>query len=107
MNLPAEIQPTEATVSAYETLRGRCLDPHPRATGELGLSVLLRQGMLEWTRTRSPAPNTTQANPASLDSARVLAPLHEAIIHVMVTMTMSVHDRHTPEYCTHELGSPG
>jgi hypothetical protein len=107
MNLPAEIQPTAATVSAYETLRGRCLDPHRRVTGELGLSVLLRQGMLAWTRTRAPVPITTQANPASLDSARVPAPLHEAIIHVMVTMTTSVHDRRTSEYCTHELGSPG
>lgn len=93
MTRPAEIQPTDATVSAYETLRRRCLDPHARGTGELGLSVLLRQGMLEWTRTHSPAPHTTQANPVSLDSARVPAPLHEAIIHVMVTMTMSVHDR--------------
>jgi hypothetical protein len=91
MNTPVEMRPTQATVSAYERLRGRYLEPLlTRVDGELGLSVLLRQGMFAWTRTCSSAPNLAQASPAPLDNARVPAPLHHAIIDVMVSMATSV-----------------
>ncbi len=90
MNTPAETRPTEATVSAYERLRGRCLEPHPRVDGELGLSVLLRDGMLAWTRICSPVFNTAHTNPTPLDTARIPSPLYESIIDVMVAMATSL-----------------
>lgn len=90
MNTPAEIRPTEATVSAYEGLRGRLLDPYPRVSGELGLNVLLRQGMLAWTRISLPVPGTAQTTAMPLDTARVPDPLQVDVIDVMVNMVTSV-----------------
>jgi hypothetical protein len=90
MNAPAETRPTEATVSAYETLRRRCLESPPRVDGELGLSVLLRHGLLAWSRTCLPVLNAARTRPASIDTARVPSPLRDGIIDVMVTMTTSV-----------------
>ena len=90
MNTPAETRPTEATVSAYETLRRRCLEDSPRVDGELGLSVLLRHGMLAWTRTCSPLLNAAHTHPVPLDTARVPPPLRDGIIDVMVSMATSI-----------------
>ncbi len=90
MKTPAETRPTEATVIVYETLRRRCLERHPRVNGELGLSVLLRNGMLAWTRTCSPLLSAACTRPAPLDTARVPSPLRDGIIDVMVTMATSV-----------------
>jgi hypothetical protein len=90
MNTQAETRPTEATVSTYETLRRRCLEDPPRADGELGLSVLLRHGMLAWTRTCSPLHNTAHTRSAPLDTARVPSPLRDGIINVMVSMATSI-----------------
>ena len=89
MNTPTEIRPTEATVSVYETLRERCLEYPPQVEGELGLSVLLRHGMLAWTRTCSPLLNAARPRPAPVDTARVPSPLRDGIIDVMVTMVTS------------------
>ena len=90
MNTPAETRPTEATVSAYETLRRRCLEYSPGVDGgELGLSILLRQGMLAWTRTCSPLLNAARTHSAPLDTARVPSPLRDGIIDVMVSMVTS------------------
>ncbi len=85
----AEIRPTEATMSAYETLRRQCLEHPPRVNGELGLSVLLRHGLLAWTRICSPVLNTVHPSPVPLDTARVPSPLRNGIIDVMVTMLTS------------------
>lgn len=89
MNTPAETRPTEATVIVYETLRRRCLEYPPRVDGELGLSVLLRHGMLAWTRTCPPLLNAARPRPAPVDTARIPLPLHDGIIDVMVTMVTS------------------
>jgi hypothetical protein len=89
MNTPAETRPTEATVSAYEMLRRRCLEYPPRVDGELGLSVLLRHGMLAWTRTCPSLPRVARSRPAPVDTARVPSPLRDGIINVMVTMVTS------------------
>lgn len=89
MNTRAKTCPT-AAVSTYERLRGGYLEARPHLADELGLSVLLRQGMLAWTRTCTPAPGTSSPPPAPVDRTRVPAPLHEDIIHVMVTMTTSL-----------------
>ena len=90
MNTPAETRPTEATVCAYETLRRRCLEDPPRIDGELGLSILLRHGMLAWTRTCSPLLNAVHTHPLSLDTARVPSPLRDGIIDVMASMATSI-----------------
>ena len=92
MNAPAEIRPTEATVSAYETLRRCCLESPPRVDGELGLSVLLRHGMLAWTRTCPSLLNAASPRPAPVDIARVPSPLRDGIIDVMVTMVTSASE---------------
>jgi hypothetical protein len=86
MNTPADKRPTETTVSAYEQLRARILDPHLRVNGELGLSVLLRQGLLAWTRTYSALLSEVHTSAMRLDSTRVSASLHHEIIDVMVAM---------------------
>jgi hypothetical protein len=79
-----------AALSTYERLRGSYLEARLRLAGELGLNVLLRQGMLAWTRTCPPALPTSLPPPAPVDRTRVPGPLHEDIIHVMVTMTTSL-----------------
>lgn len=90
MKSPVQTRPTEAAVSTYERLRGSCLEARSRLAGELGLNVLLRHGMLAWTRTCPPALDTSRARPAPLDTARVPSPLHEDIINVMVAMATSL-----------------
>jgi hypothetical protein len=89
MNTQAETRPTEATVIFYETLRRRCLEYSPRVDGELGLSVLLRHGMLAWTRICPSLHNAVHPRPAPVDTARVPSPLRDGIIDVMVTMVTS------------------
>jgi hypothetical protein len=86
MNTGAETRASEATVSTYERLRGGCLAARPRLAGELGLSVLLRHGMLAWTRACVPVFETKSPAAVRLDTARVPSPLHEDIIDVMVAM---------------------
>jgi hypothetical protein len=88
MNPPPEPRPSEATIGVYEQLRERMLDPHHRITGELGLNVLLRHGMLAWSRTTSPLLIEACVSPTSLDTTRISAPLHEEIIDLMVTMAI-------------------
>ncbi len=90
MNTSAETRPTEVAVNAYETLRRRCLEDPPRLDGELGLSVLLRHGMLAWTRTCSPLLNAVCIRPAPLNTARIPSPLRDGIIDVMVSMATSI-----------------
>jgi hypothetical protein len=89
-----------ATVSTYERLRNGYLEARLHLAGELGLNLLLRQGMLAWTRTRPMTPGTPPPAPAALDRTRVPVPLHEEIVHVMVTMTTclsrSVHGGASP-----------
>jgi hypothetical protein len=86
----AETCPTAATVSAYERLRGCCLEARSAHAGELGLKVFLRHGMLAWTRTCPPALGTSRPLPAPLDTARVPSPLHEDVVNVMVAMATSL-----------------
>jgi len=71
MNTSAGTRPREAMVSAYERLRGGCLEAPPRLGGELGLSVLLRHGMLAWTRAWAPPLETKSPAAVRLDTARV------------------------------------
>jgi len=87
MNTRVETCPL-AAVSTYERLRGGYLEARLRLAGELGLNVLLRQGMLAWTRTCRAARSSP--TPAPVDRTRVPGPLHEDIVHVMVTMTTSL-----------------
>lgn len=89
MNTPVETRPTGATVRAYEMLRGRCLEHPPRINGEHGLTVLLRHGMLAWSRTCLPLPNPVHPRPMLIDNARVPSPLRDGIINVMVSMVTS------------------
>jgi hypothetical protein len=90
MNTRVEPCPTAATVSAYERLRSHCLEARPRVAGALGLSVLLRYGMLAWAHACVPARQAKRPPAAvRLETARAPAPLHEDIIDVMVSMTMS------------------
>lgn len=90
MKTRVEPCPTAPTVSAYERLRSHCLEARPRIAGELGLSVLLRHGMLAWIHACMPALQAKRP-PASapVDTACVPSPLHEDIIDVMVSMAMS------------------
>ena len=90
MNTPTEPRPTAATVSAYERLRGGCLAARPRLAGELGVSVLLRHGMLAWTRASVPALEAKPPPSVPLDTARVPSPLPEDIIDVMVARATSL-----------------
>lgn len=89
MNTAVKTQPTAATVSTYERLRQSYLEQHPRVDGELGLSVLLRHGLLAWMRTLTSLPKVTLTNPAPLDSERLPSPLRNDIIDVMVSMVTS------------------
>jgi len=90
MNTRPEPCPIAATVSAYERLRGDYLEARLRLAGELGLNVLLRQGMLAWTRVCLAPLELSSAPAGPVDRTRVPAPLHEEIIHVMVTMATSL-----------------
>jgi hypothetical protein len=90
MNARVETDPTAATVHTYERLRGSYLETRLYLAGELGLNVLLRQGMLAWIRTCPPARGSPSPPPGPVDRTRVPAPLHEDIIDVMVTMTTSL-----------------
>jgi len=73
-------------VKTDERLRSACLEVRSALAGELGLNVLLRHGMLAWTRTCLLALGTARPLATPVDTARVPSPLHEDIIHVMVTM---------------------
>jgi hypothetical protein len=88
MNPPPEPPPSEVTLGVYEQLRERMLEPTPRVTGELGLNVLLRHGMLAWTRITSPLLGEARLSPTPLDTPRISAPLHEEIIDLMVSMAI-------------------
>jgi hypothetical protein len=90
MTTCAEPYPTAATVSAYERLRGGCLEARRRLAGELGLSVLLRYGMLAWIRACVPALEAKPPACVPLDTARVPSSLREDIIDVMVAMATSL-----------------
>lgn len=89
MNVPAEMRPSKAIVSAYERLRERIVEPHRRVNGALGLNILLRHGLLAWMRTYSPALIDTRTSPAPIDTTRVPSALRDDIIDVMVTMATS------------------
>ena len=86
----AETCPTEATANTYERLRSSCLEARSRLAGEFGLNVLLRHGMLAWTRTCPAALGATRPLPAPIDTARISSPLHEDILDVMVAMATSI-----------------
>ena len=43
----------DTAVNAYERLRTRILEAGVQSTDELGLAVLLRNGMLAWLRTHA------------------------------------------------------
>jgi hypothetical protein len=90
MTSPVEATPTEGTVTAYETLRSRCLDHRIRRDGGVGLSVFLRQGMLAWARTVRAEPNRLPKPPVPRDSSPIPATLRAGIIDVMVAMVTSV-----------------
>ncbi len=90
MNTSAETQPSDTTISTYEMLRRQSIEHATRASGELGLSVFLRHGMLAWTRTCSPPPNATVTPPVPLDTALVSLSLRDDIIGVMASMVTSV-----------------
>lgn len=77
-------------MAAYETLRERFLNLSSRPASDLGLNVLLRQGMLAWLRAQAPVPNPRRPpRPAHVDSTRVATDLHDELIHAMVAMTMA------------------
>jgi hypothetical protein len=90
MNTPAEPRPSEATVHAYETLRERSLERFPRSGGELGLNLLLRQGMLAWTRVYAAKLSGARSRSAPPDPTRIPAPVRDNIIDVMVAMATQV-----------------
>ncbi len=103
MTAPAETQPTDATVSAYEALRERSLEHHSGVVAELGLSVLLRDGMLAWMRAGLAVLTGASTAPTALDTTRVSSPLRDDIVDVMVTMATSVSRSFTKERVAHEL----
>jgi hypothetical protein len=78
--------PTAVMVNTYERLRSACLEARSPLAGELGLTVLLRHGMLAWSRTCQPVLGGTRPCPTPLDTARVPSPLHTDIVNVMVAM---------------------
>lgn len=75
-------------VNHYEHLRHAYLEARAELPGALGLTVLLRHGLLAWCRL---CVTTLRAGPAPIpagDQARVPASWQADIVQVMVTMAM-------------------
>jgi hypothetical protein len=73
-------------VNHYEYLRRACLEACTPLPGALGLTVLLRHGMLAWSGLCAATLSDARAPAIPLDRARVPAPVHADIVQVMVTM---------------------
>lgn len=78
------------SVGAYELLRERCVENHSQPSVELGLSVLLRNGMLAWITTYSRLMSSERTRPVTPDDAQPVAPSRSTLIDLMVAMVTSV-----------------
>lgn len=77
-----------ATVEAYERLREYMLAPGTALAHELGLSVLLREGMLSWIGTRQACRQRTPSRRRGEAEAALLCPSSErqTLVHLLVVM---------------------
>jgi len=78
-------------VQAYELLRDQCVEHPSKPSTELGLSVLLRNGMLAWTSAYMTSAYRQQVNAertcsVAHDDARLAAPSRSSLIDIMVCM---------------------
>lgn len=89
MNATKTAALSETAVAAYETLRHRILDAPSHPASELGLGVLLRQGMFAWIGAHALVLSEPRADSSNVDATRVPMDLHNELIHVMVTMAMA------------------
>lgn len=76
-------------VSAYEILRGRILELELRGAGELGLSVLLRKGMLAWICAHASVLSERRPTRSELEPTRVSMELHDELLQVMLAIAMA------------------
>ena len=78
------------TVDAYELLRDQCVEHHSKSSAELGLSVLLRNGMLAWTSAYSRLVSSERTRSVAPYDARPVAPSRNSLIDIMVAMVTGV-----------------
>ena len=79
----------DAAVNAYERLRTRILEAGARSTDELGLAVLLRNGMLAWLRAHASVFSEVRAARDVPEPARVSMQVHDELVQVMVAIAMN------------------
>lgn len=75
-------------VNHYEHLRHAYLEARAELPGALGLTVLLRHGLLAWSRLCATTLSAGHAPTLAADQARVPASWPADIVPVMVTMAM-------------------
>ena len=73
------------SVQAYELLRDQCVEHPSKPSTELGLSVLLRNGMLAWTSAYLQQMSTERTCSVAPD-AQPAAPSRSSLIDIMVCM---------------------
>ena len=79
----------DTAVNAYERLRSRILEAEVRSTDELGLAVLLRNGMLAWLRAHASVFSEVRTARDVPEPTRVSMQVHDELVQVMVAIAMN------------------
>ena len=87
---------SSAITNQYELLRGAALGEALPLKARSGLMLFLRRGMWGLAQTLAAATNPQQEQTAPLPAPRPADGGHTAIIHVLATIAMSIHDRRSP-----------
>ncbi len=86
---------SSAIASQYELLRGAALGEALPLKARSGLMLFLRRGMWGWAQTLAAATTPLQEqNPPP--APRQTHAGHAAVVHVLATIAMSIHDRRSP-----------
>ncbi len=87
---------SSAIASQYELLRGAALGEALPLSARSGLMLFLRRGMWGWAQTLAAATNPLQDQRYPPPVPRPTHAGHAAVVHVLATIAMSIHDRRSP-----------
>jgi hypothetical protein len=87
---------SSAIAAQYEVLRGAALGEALPLKARSGLMLFLRRGMWGWAQTLAAAANPLQEQSHPPSTAWPSHGGHAAVVHVLATIAMSIHDRRSP-----------
>jgi len=85
-----------AIADQYELLRGAAFGQALPLKARSGLALFLRRGMWGWAQTLAAATNSPQEQRQPSPIPWPTHGVHAAVVHVLATIAMSIHDRRSP-----------